>query len=45
MSPYHSLYPVPSSPINANTQGRINQNKGYLGADKNIEPLTTIVED
>ena len=43
MSPYHSLYPVPSSPINANTQGRINQNKGYLGADKNIEPLTTIV--
>lgn len=42
MSPYHSLYPVPADAINANTQGRINQNMGYPGADKNIPPLTTI---
>lgn len=45
MSPYHSLFPVPASPINANTQGRINQNLGYPGASNNQEPLTTIVED
>ena len=44
MSPYHSLYPVPASAINANTQGRINQNLGYPGAEKNVEPLTTIEE-
>lgn len=42
MSPYHSLYPVPAGAINANTQGRINQNKGYPGAEKNIPPLTEI---
>ncbi len=42
MSPYHVLYPVPSSAINANTQGRINQNQGYPGAEKNVPPLTTI---
>ncbi len=42
MSPYHALYPVPASAINANTQGTINQNLGYPGAEKNIPPLTTI---
>ena len=42
MSPYHSLYPVPADAINANTQGRINQNKGYPGAEKNVPPLTEI---
>ena len=45
MSPYHSLYPIPANEINANTQGRINQNLGYPGAEKNIPPLTEIVED
>lgn len=42
MSPYHVLWPVPSSAINANTQGTINQNIGYPGAENNIAPLTTI---
>ena len=42
MSPYHVLYPVPAGAINANTQGRINQNLGYPGADKNVPPLTTV---
>jgi hypothetical protein len=42
MSPYHVLYPVPADAINANTQGRINQNMGYPGADKNVPPLTSI---
>jgi hypothetical protein len=45
MSPYHVLWPVPASAINANTQGRINQNKGYPGAENNIPPLTAIPVD
>ncbi|WP_149304526.1 RagB/SusD family nutrient uptake outer membrane protein [Pareuzebyella sediminis] len=42
MSPYHVLWPVPASAINANTQGHINQNEGYPGAESNVPPLTTI---
>ena len=42
MSPYHSLYPIPASAINANTQGRINQNLGYPGAENNVPPLTEV---
>ena len=30
---------VPASAINANTKGVINQNIGYPGAEKNVEPL------
>jgi hypothetical protein len=44
MSPYHVLWPIPASAINANTQGIINQNEGYPGAENNIPPLTTIPE-
>jgi hypothetical protein len=44
MSPYHVLWPIPAPAINANTQGIINQNEGYPGAEKNIPPLTTIPE-
>ena len=44
MSPYHVLWPVPASTINANTQGTINQNIGYPGAENNIPPLTIIPE-
>jgi len=42
MSPYHVLWPVPAPAINANTQGTINQNIGYPGAENNIPPLTSI---
>jgi len=45
MSPYHVLWPVPAPAINANTQGIINQNEGYPGAENNIPPLTTIPEE
>ncbi len=45
MSPYHVLWPIPASAINANTQGVINQNEGYPGAENNIPPLTTIPEE
>lgn len=36
MKPYHVLYPVPLTAITSNTQGRINQNIGYFGAEDNI---------
>lgn len=42
MAAFHVLWPIPSLVITANTQGVINQNIGYNGADKNIPPLTTI---
>ncbi len=42
MSPYHVLWPIPQSAIDGNTQGRINQNKGYSGYEKNVPPLTEI---
>jgi len=42
MSAYHVLWPIPSSTINANTQGIINQNKGYTGYERNVPPLTEI---
>lgn len=36
MKPYHVLWPVPLTAITSNTQGRINQNIGYFGAEENI---------
>jgi len=45
MSPYHVLWPVPAGAINSNTQGRINQNKGYSGFENNVPPLTTLPEE
>ena len=45
MSPYHALFPIPAATINANTQGVINQNEGYPGAENNIPPLTEIQEN
>ncbi len=44
MEPYHVLWPIPDATIKANTQGVINQNKGYIGADKNAPPLDTPVD-
>lgn len=42
MSPYHVLWPIPADAINTNTQGQINQNQGYAGAENNVPPLTTL---
>ncbi len=42
ISPYHVLWPVPTSSIQANTYGRINQNKGYIGYERNQPPLDKI---
>ncbi|MEO5782442.1 MAG: RagB/SusD family nutrient uptake outer membrane protein [Ginsengibacter sp.] len=44
ISPYHVLWPVPTSSIQANTYGRINQNKGYTGYGLNAPPLDKIPE-
>lgn len=40
--PYHVLWPIPASVINSNTLGVINQNEGYVGAENNVDPLTSI---
>jgi hypothetical protein len=42
MSPFHVLWPVPTSSIQANPNGRINQNKGYTGYGLNVPPLDKI---
>lgn len=42
ISPYHVLWPVPQSEIDANPGGQINQNKGYQGSERNITPLNEI---
>lgn len=38
IAPYIVLWPIPSSAINANSLGYLNQNAGYVGAEKNITP-------
>ncbi len=42
ISPYHVLWPIPQSMIDANTLGHINQNYGYAGYETNIAPLDAI---
>lgn len=42
ISPYHVLWPVPGSAQRFNTDGRINQNKGYSGYENNVPPLDKI---
>lgn len=44
ISPYHVLWPIPQSAIQGNTDGRINQNLGYSGAELNVAPLDKIPE-
>lgn len=42
ISPYHVLWPIPQREIDLNINGRINQNKGYSGAELNVAPLDKI---
>lgn len=44
ISPYHVLWPIPQSAIDGNSDGRINQNIGYTGAEKNVAALDKIPE-
>jgi len=39
IAPYHVLWPIPASAQRFNTEGRINQNKGYAGYELNKPPL------
>lgn len=45
ISPYHVFWPVPKAAIDANAQGRINQNIGYEGAESNVAPLEEITDN
>lgn len=45
IQPYHVLWPIPQSMIDANTLGVINQNFGYDGYENNVPPLTEIPEE
>lgn len=42
ISPYHVLWPVPGAAQRFNTEGRINQNKGYTGYENNVPALDKI---
>lgn len=42
ISPYHTLWPIPSTAIQANSNGIINQNKGYIGYASNVPALDKI---
>lgn len=44
ISVHHVLWPVPANAINSNLKGVINQNIGYPGAEKNVEPLKVPAE-
>jgi len=44
ISPYHLLWPIPQSDIDANGGGRINQNYGYSGYELNQPPYATLAE-
>lgn len=39
IAPYHVLWPVPASAQRFNTEGHINQNKGYTGYESNVPAL------
>lgn len=45
ISPYHAFWPVPQVGIDANVEGRINQNFGYDGYEKNVPPLAAIEKE
>ena len=42
ISPYHVLWPIPATAQRFNTNGRINQNKGYSGFENNVPALDKI---
>lgn len=42
IEPYHFQWPIDDNIITANTLGRINQNKGYVGSESNTPPLEKV---
>jgi starch-binding outer membrane protein, SusD/RagB family len=45
ISQFHVLWPIPQAAISGNTDGRINQNIGYSGAELNVPPLDVIPDE
>ncbi|NMH87661.1 RagB/SusD family nutrient uptake outer membrane protein [Flavivirga algicola] len=45
VAPYHIYWPIPQDAIDANSLARINQNIGYVGADKNVPPRTEVTDE
>jgi hypothetical protein len=45
ISTFHALWPIPADVIDSNQGGRINQNKGYIGSENNVAPLTEINDE
>ncbi len=45
ISQFHVLWPIPQSAINGNSDGRINQNIGYTGAELNVPALDKIPDN
>ncbi len=43
-SPYHILWPISQAEINANREGRLNQNFGYSGYEFNQPPIDNLQE-
>lgn len=44
IAPYHIFFPIPQGTIDANREGRINQNKGYAGYEYNVTPFDNLEE-
>lgn len=44
MEPHHMFWPIPQTSIDANREGRINQNKGYAGYEHNVPPFDNLEE-
>ncbi len=42
ISPYHIFWPVPTKAIQANVHGVVNQNKGYVGTERNEPPKDAV---
>ncbi|MCF0041335.1 RagB/SusD family nutrient uptake outer membrane protein [Dyadobacter fanqingshengii] len=42
IAPHNFQWPIADNMITANAQGRINQNKGYVGSEKNVPPLEEV---
>ena len=42
IEPHNILWPIDNNVITANTLGKINQNKGYIGSETNVPPVETV---
>lgn len=45
IEPYYIFWPIPAVSISSNSEGVINQNQGFPGAEQNVPPLTEITDN